>query len=108
MRVLPEAGIDPGLLAEWAAAWAVSRGKPGPVPVHNGFYLLDGRPGQIARYVFPDLRPKVVAAMTARITEPFVFLKWCAALIMKPGARFWTGRLRRRTDICSRRHRTGR
>ncbi|MBV9881779.1 MAG: GNAT family N-acetyltransferase [Sphingomonadaceae bacterium] len=70
--------VDPDLLAEWAAAWAISRGKPAPVPVHNGFYLLDGRPQQTARYVFPDLREEVVRDMTARIDEPWVYLKFCA------------------------------
>ena len=72
-------GIDPAILAEWTAAWAISRGKPAPAPVHNGFYLLDGRPQQKARYVFPDLREEVVRDMTGRIDEPFVFLKFCAA-----------------------------
>src|SRR4051812_4088316 len=53
------------VVAEWAAAWAISRGKPAPVPVHNGFYLLDGRPQQTARYVFPDLREEVVKDMVS-------------------------------------------
>jgi GNAT superfamily N-acetyltransferase len=70
--------VDRALLAEWAAAWAISRGKPAPVGVHNGFYLLDGRPQQKARYVFPDLREEVVRDMTGRIDEPWVYLKFCA------------------------------
>jgi GNAT superfamily N-acetyltransferase len=78
MRASPEVAVDPALLAEWAAAWAISRGKPAPVPVHDGFYLLDGRPQQVARYVFPDLREAVVRDMTGRIDEPFVYLKFCA------------------------------
>jgi GNAT superfamily N-acetyltransferase len=78
MRAWPDMGVDPAWLAEWAAAWAISRGKPAPVPVHNGFYLLDGRPQQKARYVFPDLREEVVKDMAARIDEPFVYLKFCA------------------------------
>lgn len=71
-------GIDPVLLAGWAAAWAISRGKPAPVPVRGGFYLEDGRPRQKARYVFPEVREEVVRAMTAAIDEPFVYLKFCA------------------------------
>jgi GNAT superfamily N-acetyltransferase len=70
--------IDPAILAEWSAAGAISRGKPAPVPVHDGYYLLDGRPQQKARYVFPGLREDVVRDMTGRIDEPFVYLKFCA------------------------------
>ena len=71
-------GVDPAWLAEWAAAWAISRGKPAPVPVHDGFYLLDGRPQQKARYIFPNLREEVVTDMVQRIDEPIVYLKFCA------------------------------
>jgi GNAT superfamily N-acetyltransferase len=71
-------GVDPQIIAAWTAGWAISRGKPPPTPIHNGFYLEDGRPQQKARYVFPDLREEVVRAMTATIDEPWVYLKFCA------------------------------
>lgn len=74
----PEVGVDPVLLAGWTAAWAISRGKPPPVPVNGGFYLEDGRPQQKARYVFPDVREDVVRAMTGAIREPWIYLKFCA------------------------------
>ena len=91
MPALPEgAGVDPALLAAWAAGWAISRGKPAPVPAHEGFYLLDGRPQQKARYVFPDLREDVVRELTGAIDEPWVYLKFCApraavAALLPPG-----------------------
>jgi GNAT superfamily N-acetyltransferase len=71
-------GVDPEIVAAWTAGWAISRGKPAPVPVHNGFYLEDGRPQQKARYVFPDLRENVVSDLTDTIDEPWVYLKFCA------------------------------
>ena len=71
-------GVERALIAEWTEGWAISRGKPAPVPVHGGFYLLDGRPQQKARYVFPELREEVVRELTAAIDEPFVYLKICA------------------------------
>lgn len=75
---LEGSGVDPAIVAAWTAAWAISRGKPAPAPVHNGFYLVDGRPQQKARYVFPDLREDVVGELTGAITEPWVHLKFCA------------------------------
>jgi GNAT superfamily N-acetyltransferase len=79
MPAWPESmGVDPEILAAWTAAWAISRGKPAPVPVHGGFYLEDGRAQQKARYVFPDLRQTVVDELTGAIDEPWVYLKFCA------------------------------
>jgi hypothetical protein len=71
-------GVDPATLAAWTEAWAISRGKPAPVPVHHGFYLQDGRPRQKARYVFPDVREGVVRELIRAIAEPWVYLKFCA------------------------------
>src|SRR4051794_12850072 len=72
-------GADPETIAAWAAAWAISRGKPAPLPIHNGFYIEDGRPRRKARYVFPDLREDVVDELTKAIEEPWVYLKFCAS-----------------------------
>jgi GNAT superfamily N-acetyltransferase len=79
MRAWPDGmGVDPEILAAWTHAWAISRGKPPPVPVHDGFYLEDGRPQQKARYVFPGVRETVVDALTRAIDEPGIHLKFCA------------------------------
>jgi GNAT superfamily N-acetyltransferase len=71
-------GVDPAIIAAWTAAWAISRGKPAPIPVHGGFFLEDGRPRQAARYVLPDLREDVVGELTGAIAEPWIHLKFCA------------------------------
>jgi GNAT superfamily N-acetyltransferase len=72
-------GIDPEIVARWAAGWAVSRGVQPPVPVHDGVYLEVGLPEQQARYVFPALRADVIRSLVNEIDEPWVYLKLCAA-----------------------------
>lgn len=82
--------VDPAIIAAWTAAWAISRGKPAPVPVHGGFYVRDGRPRQTARYVFPQLCETVLGELTGAIDEPWIYLKFCApraavAPLLPPG-----------------------
>jgi len=70
---------DPDLIALFARGWALTRGVAPPVSVSGGHYIHVDQPDQKARYIFPSLDPETLVALAARIDEPFVYLKVCAA-----------------------------
>ena len=75
----PAADIAP-LLATWIRGWALVRGLPAPVAVHDGAWKVDvGLPDQLVRYVIPDGKPELVAQLSRELRAPATWLKICAA-----------------------------
>lgn len=70
--------ISKDMLKKWLKAWCLSRDLPLPTTYRSGFKVEVGYEKQKARYVFPGLNEDLIALANS-ITEPWVFLKVCAA-----------------------------
>lgn len=68
---------DPGLIARWADAWAISRGAAMPVRRDGALYIHVGSPEQVGRYIFADLDAEAIRALAAKIDQPLLYLKVC-------------------------------
>src|SRR6476469_8887147 len=66
------------IMEKWLKGWCLLRRLPLPVKFTSGFKVAVGYEKQKTRYVFPDLNHDF-KALTTSITEPWVFLKVCAA-----------------------------
>ena len=69
---------DPGLIAHWADAWAISRGATMPVARDNGLYIHVGQPDQVGRYIFARPDAEAIRPLAAAIDQPLLYLKVCA------------------------------
>jgi GNAT superfamily N-acetyltransferase len=69
---------DPKLIATWLKGWALAHETPLPTPCGHGWRVKVGLPDQKARYVFAAPEP-AFWQLAETITEPFVYLKVCAA-----------------------------
>lgn len=67
--------VDPVDLSVWTRAWAISRGRPEPLPAMGGWFTHVDLPDQVSRYVFPRLETVRLRALGNAIHEPFVLIK---------------------------------
>jgi hypothetical protein len=75
---MPEAGVEPALIAAWLAGRSKARGLPAPVPDHGGLRVDTSALDETRRYVFA--RPcDGLAALGRTIDDPLILLKLCAA-----------------------------
>lgn len=77
---------DPGALERsvaaraWTYGWAISRSTEAPVQ-HSGYFRVHvGKPGQITRYVLPELDRELLGRLVSDETAPGTWLKVCAPL----------------------------
>lgn len=67
------------LLAIWIRGWALVRGLPAPAPMGEGVWRVDvNQPGQLVRYVLPDLKAKLLVELAHEQRTPASWLKVCA------------------------------
>ncbi|MCW3466626.1 GNAT family N-acetyltransferase [Chitinophaga nivalis] len=69
---------DQRLVEKWLTGWSLSRHSPLPVKNGAAFRVDVGWPQQKTRYVFPRFVDEFIH-LAHTITEPWVFLKVCAA-----------------------------
>lgn len=69
---------DPGLIAHWADAWAISRGATMPVVRDGGLYIHVGQPDQVGRYIFAHPDSETIRPLAATIDQALLYLKVCA------------------------------
>lgn len=67
--------VQPDEIAVWTRAWAISRGCAPPAPAFGGWFVHVDMPDQVSRYVFANLNPVQLRALSQAIREPFVLLK---------------------------------
>jgi hypothetical protein len=70
--------ISKDTIEKWLKGWALSRELPLPTKFKSGFKVDVGYKEQKIRYVFPNLNEDFIELANS-ITEPWVFLKVCAA-----------------------------
>lgn len=69
---------DPMIVETWIKGWSAARHTAPPVPEEDCFRVDVGWPQQKRRYVFPRLC-EAFHTLAGQITDPWVFLKVCAA-----------------------------